>query len=123
MNFLEGAIFNIGGFKKSENIRLFNRLYETYIEAESDDIDSGITIEQNSIYCDFEKNKSLYEDLIMKALINEDEHAVERFVINFILISQSGKLAIIFNDKLNYEDGLVVQLLPNFQVLTQLDFF
>ena len=108
------------GWKASTNIVLFGKLTSITVKAKAYYEKDGITAEQEAAFSDFNNNK---EQRLKNAekLLSEyaGVDAAGRFVPRTLLFERDGGYAILFDDKEDEDDGVVVRLLPTERVLSQ----
>ena len=109
------------GWKISISISLFEKDYKITILAEAYNKSEKATEAQIKSYNDFIKKQSNILPKIEKLLVyeaNSIDNAKKRFSPKMIYINQNGNYAMIFDDKENKEDGIVVTIKPSIKVTT-----
>lgn len=111
--------FNIG-WKATTEIILFGRLTSIIVKVKAYFEKEGITAEQELACAEFNINKEQRLKTTEKLLLDYSADGVaDRFVPRILLFERDGSYAILFDDKDNEDNGIVVCLAPSEQVLTQ----
>lgn len=125
VNYFSEAKFNFA-WEIPSKFTLFEKEYSIVASADAYYSTDVVTDEQNSSYKWFLDNHADVVSNIEKALIKEagnKENALERFEPKTLKIKSNGECGLVFNDKTDFENGLVIMLLPNYQVMSTDEFF
>lgn len=118
-SFFGEMTFDIG-WKAETNIELFGKLKSIIVKAKAYYEKDGITAEQEASFTEFNDHKEQRLDKIEKLLTNyAGINAAEQFVPRVLLFDRDGSYAMLFDDKEDVDDGVVVCLLPIEKVLSQ----
>ncbi len=101
------------------NICLFNTIFNITASADAYYETDGVTTEQNDSFALFLNNRSSILASIETALLKESgsqEAAIERFTPKVLKIKRNGDFGIVFDDKNDFENGLVIAILPKFDL-------
>lgn len=112
-------IFNTG-WKAATEITLFGKTASITVKAKAYYEKDGITTEQEAAFSDFNDNKVKRLKIVEKLL--SDYSVIDtsnRFTPRTLLFDREGGYAILFDDKSDVDNGVVVCLLPTEKVLTQ----
>lgn len=119
-NLFDSAIFNMGWEIKTE-ISLFERVCPIIVSASAYYEHEKVTEAQNDTYKDFLENKigilQKIEDLLIQET-GDKESAKSRFVPAMLIIKTNGDCGMLFDDKCDFENGTVVCIKPNFEIMT-----
>lgn len=119
-NSVLGELFFNTGWKTKTDIELFDNDYNVDIKAKAYYEKDGITAEQETAFSDFNSNKKQRLKRVEKLLTNyANVEIVDRFVPRTILFERNGSYAILFDDKEDIDNGVVVCIFPIERVITQ----
>lgn len=108
------------GWKAMMNILLFGKSKNITVKAKAYYEKDGITDEQEAAFSDFNNNKEQRLKNTEKLLSNyASVAAASRFIPRTLLFERDGSYAILFDDKEDVDNGVVVCLSPMENVLTQ----
>ena len=108
------------GWKTSTSILLFGKSTNITVKAKAYFEKDGITAEQEAAFSDFKNNKEKRLKSVEKLLSNyANAETASLFVPRTLLFERDGGYAILFDDKEDLDNGVVVCLLPTERVLTQ----
>lgn len=124
-NFFENAKFNLG-WEIPLNISLFGKSYSIVVVADAYYATEKATIEQNTTYKNFLDNYNDVMENVEKRLIAETgslQKAIERFIPKMLKIKTNGDAGLVFDDKDNFENGLVVTVDTKYMLLSTDEYF
>ncbi|MBP2619879.1 hypothetical protein ACVRXQ_00755 [Streptococcus panodentis] len=111
--------FNLGFDTKLE-ISIFSRSQNVLVTAEAFRESDGVTDSQEKTFVEFKKKKNEYLVKLENLLLAKyGVEAKERFSVTQILISRDGKLAVLFDDSEDEDEGIAVQLIPTYFIEIQ----
>lgn len=108
------------------SISLFGSDFEITASADAYYPTDEVTVEQNNAYQSFIEN---YKDIINnveKLLLKESgsvELAEKRFTPKILKIKRNGNLGIVFDDKNDFENGLVISIFPSYELMSTDEYF
>ena len=108
------------------NISLFDIDFNIVVSADAYYATDKVTDEQNNAFKAFFENSDSIINHIEKLLLVDSsakETAIERFVPKFIKIKRNGDLGIVFDDKNDFENGLVISVFPKYELLSTDEYF
>lgn len=124
-NFFAGAKFNYA-WEIPLNISLFGREIAIVVSADAYFSTDKVTEEQNCSYNSFIENYNSIIGKVENLLLSEvgsKEVALERFKPKMIKIKRNGDYGIVFDDKHDFENGLVITINPNFELMSTDEYF
>ncbi|WP_314830487.1 hypothetical protein [uncultured Streptococcus sp.] len=108
------------GFEIESEICLFLKKKPICITAEAYWESDDVTLAQENAFLEFNKKKGEYVARLENLMIVKyGVEAKERFSAKQILISREGKLAILFDDSEDEDEGIAVQIIPNYRIEEQ----
>lgn len=114
-------VFNTG-WKKKVKMKLFDKEFEVTIKLKAYFKEDGITPEQEKSYAIYrDENVNLYKT-IEKLLMDFDSNAEVRFTPSTLIFERNGPYALLCDDNLNPDDGIVVCLEPTKKIVSQDDY-
>lgn len=112
-------IFNVG-WKTQTDITLFEKKYNIILKAVAYFEKDGITIEQEAAFGDFYDKKNERLKMVEKLLSGFDnDNTSERFYPRTLLFQRDGSYALLLDDKIDEDGGIVVCLKPTAEVVSQ----
>lgn len=111
-------LFNMG-WKTKTTIELFGNSYEIIVKARAYFEKDGITAEQEASYSDFNEKKTEKLTIIEESLVELSDNAAKRFMPQMLLIQRNGEYALLLDDAEDLDDGIVVCLAPNVEIISQ----
>lgn len=124
-NLFAEAKFNFG-WEVPLNISLFGKEYAIIASADAYYFTDKVTSEQINSYKSFIEN---YNNVISKvenmllAEAGSKEDVIERFKPKMIKFKRNGDYGIVFDDKWDLENGLVIAISPNFELMGTDEYF
>lgn len=119
-NLFETAKFNFA-WEMPLRINLFRKDYAIVVSADAYYSTDKVTDEQEHSYEEF---LSGYQDIIInveKMLLNEagtESLVHDRFTPKLLKIKRNGCLGLVFDDKNDMENGLVISIFPKFEMMS-----
>lgn len=120
-----GAKFNFA-WEVPLSISLFETEYSIVVSADAYYSTDKVTSEQNNSYKAFIEN---YNDIIKKVenmLLTQagsKEMVAKRFTPKMIKIKRNGDYGIVFDDKKDFENGLVIAINPKIEIMGTDEYF
>ena len=125
MNLFAGAKFNFA-WEVPSSISLFGTEYTIVVSADAYYSSDEVTTEQNDSYKSFIENYNNIIDKVESMLLTEagsKEAIIERFTPKMIKIKRNGDYGIVFDDKKDFENGLVIAINPGFEIMGTDEYF
>ncbi|MDO4666960.1 MAG: hypothetical protein Q4A90_03885 [Streptococcus sp.] len=108
------------GFNSKINIEIFERKNKVIVTAQAYRESDGISREQEDSFSKFKNNMHDIIGTVEDKIINNyGQHANSRFNLTTIVVDRQGELALIFDDKEDEDEGIVVQVFPKYIIQTQ----
>ncbi|MCM0599158.1 hypothetical protein [Periweissella fabalis] len=111
--------FGVVSFLTTINVNIFGENQAIIVDIRAYEEKDGITTAQQIAFSNFTQQKDILLSQLQSGLMTIDSQAQTRFTAKNMLIDRNGELALLFDDAQNEEDGLAVQLLPNFLITEQ----
>jgi len=124
-NYFEKANFNYA-WELPTTIKLFNKDYPIIVSADAYFNTEKVTSEQNNSYASFINNKKQILRNVEESLIDDagtKEKVINRYIPKIIKIKRTGELGIVFDDKDDFENGLVIVIYPAYRLMSTDEFF
>ena len=124
-NLFANATFNFA-WEMPLKISLFEEDFSIVVSADAYFPSDEITEEQAKAYKSFLEN---YNEIIANTeqkLIEEGktkENALDRFIPKMLKIKRNGDFGIVFDDKEDFENGLVVTIKPKYELMSTDEYF
>jgi len=119
-NLFENAKFNYS-WELLKTIRLFKKEFEITVSADAYFSTEKVTDAQNESYNEFLLNEEDILHNVEKVLIkqkDDEENVLNRFIPRLLKISKNGDYALVFDDTNDFENGLVVCIRPQLEIMT-----
>ncbi|MCT3101297.1 MAG: DUF6985 domain-containing protein [Lactococcus lactis] len=108
------------GWKTNLEFEFLGTVFFLVVNAKSYFEDEGITENQENAYTYFLQNRVEIQKKIENILLNSVSlQSKNRFTPNCLLIERDGKMGILFDDKADLDNGIVVTIIPELKILTQ----
>lgn len=124
-NLFAEAKFNFA-WELPMNIRIFEKEYAIVVSADAYYKTDEVSNEQNNSYKTFLENYNAIMKEVEKLLLLEagsKEKAIKRFTPKTIKIKRNGDYGIVFDDKTDFENGLVIAISPKFALMGTDEYF
>lgn len=124
-NLFAEAKFNFA-WELPMNIGIFEKEYAIVVSADAYYKTDEVSDEQNNSYKTFLENYNTIMKEVEKLLLLEagsKEKAIERFTPKTIKIKRNGDYGIVFDDKTDFENGLVIAISPKFELMGTDEYF
>ena len=108
------------------NIEILKEKYSIVVSADAYYKTDEVSDEQNNSYKVFLENYNVIIDEVEKLLLLEagsKEKVTERFTPKMIKIKRNGDYGLVFDDRLDFENGLVIAISPKFEVMGTDEYF
>ena len=110
------------GFKTKITVTIFGKTQSIVVKIKAYQENDGITAEQEESFLKFQQHILESIGQVEGGLLSKFADASERFTITMILINRQGELSFLFDDKNDKEDGIVVQIYPQYLIESQDDY-
>ena len=108
------------GWKTNLEFEFLGTVFFLVVNAKSYFEDEVITENQENAYTYFLQNRVEIQKKIENILLNSVSlQSKNRFTPNCLLIERDGKMGILFDDKVDLDNGIVVTIIPELKILTQ----
>lgn len=124
-NLFAEAKFNFA-WEMPLSISIFETNFAIVASADAYYSTEEVTIEQNNSYKSFIENYNDIIDNVERILQKEagsKEKALERFEPRKLKIKKNGDCGIVFDDKNDFENGLVITINPKYEVMSTDEYF
>ena len=104
----------------------FNTNYEIVVSADAYFSTDKVTEAQNAAYRSFLEQQKEIAGEVEKLLLKEagsENAAIERFIPKALKIKRDGNCGFVFDDKNDFESGLVISIAPKFQAMSTDEYF